>query len=112
MADCVFCRIASGEIPSTIVHSDERVVAFEDTAPQAPLHVLVITREHQPDVREVADPALLARLFEVAHSIARSRGVDEGGYRLVFNIGPEAGQSVFHTHLHVLGGRRMKWPPG
>jgi histidine triad (HIT) family protein len=112
VADCVFCRIAAVSIPSTIVYQDDSVVAFEDLNPGAPVHVLVIPREHFTDVRDVRDPALLRRMFEVAERVAVDKGVGESGYRLVFNVGPDAGQSVFHAHLHLLGGRSMAWPPG
>ncbi len=112
MADCIFCRIATGEIPATIVDQDADTLAFEDLTPQAPVHVLVIPRAHTASVRELDDSRLLAALLATGHRVAASRGLGEGGYRLVFNVGPDAGQSVFHTHLHVLGGRRMRWPPG
>jgi histidine triad (HIT) family protein len=113
-ADCLFCRIAGGEIPSDIVHSDDLVVAFRDIAPQAPVHVLLISREHIASAAELteANAALLARLFVVAGELARREGIAESGYRLVTNVGAEAGQSVHHLHLHLLGGRRMSWPPG
>jgi histidine triad (HIT) family protein len=111
MADCIFCGIAAGEVPSRIVYSDEEVVAFEDVNPGAPVHVLVIPRRHLADVRDLTGP-LLERMFSVARSVAEEKGVGESGYRLVFNVGPDAGQSVLHAHLHLLGGRRMAWPPG
>jgi len=111
---CLFCRIAAGEIPANVVRSEEDVVAFRDINPQAPLHVLVIPRRHIPSVPalEAADGALVGRLFLVARDIAREEGVEEAGYRLVVNVGPAAGQSVPHLHLHVLGGRELDWPPG
>jgi histidine triad (HIT) family protein len=111
MADCIFCAIAAGEVPARIVHSDEEVVAFDDVNPAAPVHVLVIPRRHLVDVRDLPGP-LLEKMFAVARSVAAAKGVEESGYRLVFNVGPDAGQSVFHAHLHLLGGRRLAWPPG
>ncbi len=112
MDDCIFCRIASGEIPAQIVHSDDRVVAFEDVNPQAPVHVLVIPRQHVDSARELEDPDLLAALFAAGHQVADQKGISKSGYRLVFNVGPDGGQTVLHAHLHVLGGRPMTWPPG
>jgi histidine triad (HIT) family protein len=109
--DCIFCKIASGAVPAELVVEGERVVAFRDLNPQAPTHVLVIPREHHVDVGELAaDPAATAELVATAARIA----ADEcgGEYRLVFNTGAAAGQSVFHVHGHVLGGRGMTWPPG
>jgi histidine triad (HIT) family protein len=114
VADCVFCRIASGEIPATLVHSDNQCVAFRDLNPQAPTHVLVIPREHITSVA-VATPEqepLLGHLVRIAADVARREGLEASGYRLVFNHGPDAGQSVFHIHLHLLGGRHFAWPPG
>ena len=111
--DCLFCRIVAGEIPSDIVHTDDDVIAFRDIAPRAPTHVLVIPRRHIPDVHALtdADGDLLAKLFGVVRSVTDAAGL-EGGYRVVRNVGPESGQSVFHLHLHLLGGRQMAWPPG
>lgn len=111
--DCLFCRIAAGEIPSDRVHEDDQVVAFRDIAPRAPTHVLVIPRRHIADAHALtdADGELLARLFGVVRRIADEEGL-ENGYRVVTNVGPESGQTVFHLHLHLLGGRPMSWPPG
>ena len=111
--DCLFCRIVAGEIPSDIVHTDDDVIAFRDIAPRAPTHVLVIPRRHIPDVHALtdADGDLLAKLFAVVRAVADSAGL-ERGYRVVTNVGPESGQSVFHLHFHLLGGRLMAWPPG
>ena len=112
-ADCLFCRIAAGEIPATRVHEDDLVVAIRDLHPQAPSHVLVLPREHvasAADLTEASGP-LLGRLFAVAADIARREGLD-GGWRLVTNVGSDAGQSVAHLHVHLLGGRPMGWPPG
>jgi histidine triad (HIT) family protein len=112
VADCLFCRIVAGEIPGDVVHSTDRVVAFRDVAPVAPTHVLVVPREHTADAAATAadDPALVGALVAAAAEVAGLEGLDD--YRLVFNTGAGAGQSVFHTHLHVLGGRSMTWPPG
>jgi len=114
MNDCLFCRIVRGEVPSERVHEDETVVAFRDIAPRAPTHVLVIPRQHIESAAELGEThgPLLGRLFEVAADVARREGIEERGYRIVTNVGPDAGQSVPHLHLHVLGGRPMTWPPG
>jgi histidine triad (HIT) family protein len=111
--DCLFCKIASGEIPADVVHETDHVVAFRDLQPQAPTHVLVIPKEHYADAAALAtgSPDTVARLVAAAAAVADADGLD-GHYRLVFNTGAGAGQSVFHTHLHVLGGRAMTWPPG
>ena len=111
--DCLFCRMASGEIPVERVHEDDLVFAIRDVNPQAPTHVLVIPVKHVASAAELGsqDAGLLARLFTVAADIARRDGL-ENGWRLVTNVGPDGGQSVNHLHLHLLGGRRMSWPPG
>jgi histidine triad (HIT) family protein len=111
---CLFCRIVSGEVPSTQVYSDDTVVAFRDVNPQAPVHVLVVPRRHIAGINapEAEDGAVLEALVKAANRVAREQGVDTSGYRLVWNVGPHAGQSVFHLHLHVLGGRPLTWPPG
>lgn len=114
MENCLFCKIAAGQIPSKIVYQDEDVVAFEDINPQAPHHVLVIPRRHiasMPDLT-LEDGPVLARIFMTTAKLAYDMGIDESGYRLVTNVGPDAGQSVFHLHFHLLGGRRLGWPPG
>ena len=110
---CLFCRIVAGEIPADVVLETPDSVAFRDINPQAPVHVLVIPRAHHPDVGTLAtaDPELAGRLLRDVAAVAAAEGVG-GGYRLVFNTGAEAGQSVFHVHGHVLGGRGMVWPPG
>lgn len=112
MADCLFCGIVAGEIPGDIVHTTERTVAFRDLNPQAAVHVLVVPREHFANAAELAagDPHAAAELITTAHAVATAEGHDS--YRLVFNTGAEAGQTVFHTHLHLLAGRSMLWPPG
>jgi histidine triad (HIT) family protein len=109
---CLFCRIVAGDVPAEIVKIGERVVAFRDVNPQAPLHTLVVPRDHHEDVAALAaaDPQALAELVEVAQGLAASAG--NGAYRLVFNSGAGAGQSVFHVHGHVLAGRPFGWPPG
>jgi histidine triad (HIT) family protein len=112
--DCLFCKIASGEIPATLVHDGRDVVAFRDIHPQAPVHVLVIPREHLGSLDEVGEAhrEILGTLHLTAAEIARKEGIAEGGYRTVLNVGADGGQSVGHVHLHVLGGRAMGWPPG
>ncbi|MEY4323373.1 MAG: hypothetical protein RL410_1154 [Actinomycetota bacterium] len=111
MSDCLFCKIASGEIPSNQLFSDDHVVAFHDIAPEAPHHFLVIPRKHFSDAADLSsDPELSAHLFAVATRLAEQE--IEGGYRLVFNTGANGGQTVFHAHMHVLGGRGLQWPPG
>lgn len=110
-ADCLFCKIVAGDVPADIVREDEHTVAFRDISPQAPTHVLVIPREHRANaVASAQDPELGSRLLVAAGAVADAEGLDD--YRLVFNTGAEAGQTVFHTHLHVLGGRPFRWPPG
>ena len=113
MSDCLFCRILSGEIPSKKVHEDERAYVFEDINPQAPTHILIIPKKHLRGLKEAEaeDAELLGYCQLVAARIARERKIEEG-YRTVFNVGPRAGQSVFHLHLHLLGGRSLSWPPG
>ncbi len=110
--DCLFCKIVAGDIPGDVVLSTDRVVAFRDVAPVAPTHVLVVPREHAPDAAATtaADPTLVGDLVAAAARVAVGEGLDD--YRLVFNTGAGAGQSVFHTHLHLLGGRALTWPPG
>src|SRR5690349_19989790 len=113
MADsCLFCRIVRGEIPAKLVAETPECVAFRDINPQAPTHVLVIPREHVPSISETTDPALVGRLALLAAEIERQEGITDSGYRTVINTGPDAGQTVFHIHLHLLGGREMRWPPG
>jgi histidine triad (HIT) family protein len=113
-SDCIFCRIAAGDIPADLVHEDDQVLAFRDIAPQAPLHALVIPRKHIPSVASVddEDQGLMGRLVTVARDVAAAEGVASTGYRLVINAGSDGGQAVDHLHLHVLGGRGMGWPPG
>jgi histidine triad (HIT) family protein len=110
--DCLFCQVVSGDLPADVVHEGDAVVAFRDINPQAPTHVLVVPRAHHPDVAALAaaDPAVLAELVRVGRQVATAENHQD--YRLVFNTGAEAGQSVFHVHGHVLAGRPMSWPPG
>lgn len=111
---CLFCRIRDREIPAKIVHEDALCVAFEDIAPQAPVHLLVIPRKHVATALDLAaeDDALVGHMHRVAARLAAERGIAEGGFRTVMNCNAGAGQSVFHIHLHLLGGRQMRWPPG
>jgi histidine triad (HIT) family protein len=114
MESCLFCRIVEGQSPAKVVYTDEWVVAIEDIHPQAPVHLLVIPRRHLPSLKEATreDEPLLGRLLTVAAQLARERGLESRGYRTVINSGASAGQSVFHLHVHVLGGRVFRWPPG
>lgn len=111
---CLFCRIVAGEIPATVVRDDALTLAFADVDPQAPTHVLVVTKAHHGDVAALAaaDPEALTALHRAAAAVAADAGLTHPGWRLVFNTGPDAGQSVPHVHGHVLGGRRLEWPPG
>ena len=109
---CLFCRIVRREIPATLVHEDEHTLAFRDVDPKAPTHILVIPRIHVASLNEADDAEMLGRLMLVAASLAASEGLASDGYRTVVNTGPNAGQTVFHIHLHLLGGRKLGWPPG
>jgi histidine triad (HIT) family protein len=110
--DCLFCKIVAGDIPATVVHETEATLAFRDINPQAPTHVVVIPKDHHPNAASLAkaDPELTAAVLRAAGEVAVAEGIED--YRLVFNTGSGAGQSVFHVHCHVLGGRLMQWPPG
>ncbi|HEX8294339.1 MAG TPA: histidine triad nucleotide-binding protein [Pyrinomonadaceae bacterium] len=112
--DCIFCKIVAGEIPAAKIFEDDRAVVFRDINPQAPTHALVIPRAHVASLNEAGEgeEALLGHLLLVAARVAREEGHAGGGYRTVINTGPAAGQTVFHVHVHVLGGRRLAWPPG
>jgi histidine triad (HIT) family protein len=114
MENCLFCKLADGQIAGDIVYADEDVVAFKDINPQAPVHILIIPRRHIPSIADVTaeDGPLLGILFSVAARLAHKLGVDEGGYRVVSNVGRDAGQSVLHLHFHLLGDRKFAWPPG
>jgi len=113
MNDCLFCKIIAGEIPSKKVHEDEHTYAFEDLDPKAPTHVLVVPKKHIRGLKEVSeeDAEIIGRCHLAAAQIARQRRIEDG-YRTVLNVGPKSGQSVFHLHVHLLGGRAMHWPPG
>jgi histidine triad (HIT) family protein len=110
--DCLFCRIVRQEIPAKLIAENEHCVAFRDINPQAPVHVLVIPRRHVASLNEITDAATVGQMHLLAAEIARAEGLSERGYRTVINTNADAGQTVFHVHLHVLGGRRMAWPPG
>jgi histidine triad (HIT) family protein len=113
MTDCLFCRIVNGEIPSKKVYEDAHTYAFEDISPQAPTHVLIVPKKHIAGLKEASadDAALIGHCHLAAAKIARERSIEDG-YRTVLNVGPKAGQSVFHMHVHLLGGRSLHWPPG
>jgi len=114
VAECLFCAIVAGDIPATQALETDRILAFRDINPQAPTHVLVIPKAHYPNVAALAaaDAALLGEVIDVARQVAEAEGVAETGYRIVFNTGPQAGQTVPHVHAHLLGGRSLTWPPG
>jgi len=114
MLDCLFCRIAAGEIKANMAHQNEHVVAFHDINPQAPIHILVIPRKHIENVASLtdADMGLVGEIHKVALVLAREKGLDKEGYRLLTNVGKNGGQTVNHLHYHLVGGRPMKWPPG
>ena len=114
MSDCLFCGIVEGKIKGNIVYQDNSVVAFKDINPKAPVHVLIIPRRHVAGVLDLKadDGAVIGHIFEIAARLAREQGIADRGFRVVVNSGADAGQSVFHLHCHLLGGRRMTWPPG
>jgi histidine triad (HIT) family protein len=112
MADCLFCRIVRKEIPANLVYESDDCIAFRDIDPKAPVHVLVVPCEHVTSLNDAKDPALVGRIALVAAAIARQEGIAESGYRTVINTNRDAGQTVFHIHLHLLGGRGLAWPPG
>jgi len=114
VTDCLFCKIVAGQVPGSIVYQDDRVVAFRDVNPQAPMHVLVVPRRHIASLNELdpEDDDLVGEVIRRAAALAAEQGHAERGYRTVFNCNADAGQTVFHIHLHVLGGRRLGWPPG
>ena len=111
---CIFCRIVAGDIPAAKVHEDEHLVAFKDLNPQAPMHVLIVPREHIATLNDLdpAHDALVGEMVRLAATLAKAQGYDQSGFRTVFNCNADAGQTVFHIHLHVLAGRRLAWPPG
>lgn len=110
--DCLFCRIVRGEIPAKIVAENAHCVAFRDINPQAPTHVVIVPRAHVASLNEATDAAMIGELALMASAIARREGIADSGYRTVFNTNGDAGQTVFHLHLHLIGGRQMGWPPG
>ena len=114
MNDCLFCGIIDGRTKASVVYRDDAVVAFKDIKPRAPVHILIIPRKHIASVLDIEpnDDALIGQIFRVASRLAREHGIAESGFRVVVNAGPDAGQSVFHLHYHLLGGRQMSWPPG
>ncbi|RMG34344.1 MAG: histidine triad nucleotide-binding protein [Gammaproteobacteria bacterium] len=114
MTDCIFCKIAAGEIPAEKVYEDDHVVGFRDLSPQAPVHVLIIPRRHIATLNDLteADEALVGHMHRIAARVAADEGLAERGYRTLINCNAEGGQTVFHLHLHLLGGRQMTWPPG
>jgi histidine triad (HIT) family protein len=114
VSDCIFCKIIEKKVPANIVYEDELTLAFEDVNPQAPVHTLIIPKKHIPTLLDLKDDDnnLVAHLVKVANRIAKDKGIAEKGFRIVTNCNPESGQEVYHIHLHVLGGRRMHWPPG
>ncbi len=114
MNDCLFCKIARGQIPSKKAYEDDKVFAFYDINPGAPTHILIIPKRHIPgiDAATPEDAEIIGYSHLVAAQLAREHGIEDGGYRTVYNVGPDSGQSVFHLHLHLIGGRKMAWPPG
>ena len=114
MSECLFCGIVEGRAKANVVYQDDAIVAFKDIAPRAPVHILIIPRKHLASVTDVGeqDRNLVGQIFQVAAKLAREQGIADTGYRIVVNSGADAGQSVFHLHYHLLGGRRMGWPPG
>jgi histidine triad (HIT) family protein len=114
MSDCLFCKIIAGTIPAKLVHQDDRAVGFRDINPQAPTHILVVPRQHIASLNDLAesDAPLVGHLHLVARQLAQAENIAASGYRTLFNTGPQAGQTVGHIHLHLLGGRPLAWPPG
>ena len=114
MSDCIFCKIVSGEIKTEFIHQDDQIVAFKDINPQAPTHIQIIPRRHIETILDLTedDAGLVGHMLLTANKLAKDSGISQSGYRLVFNCKRDGGQEVYHIHLHLLGGRRMKWPPG
>lgn len=114
MTDCIFCKMASGEIQPDVVYEDDQVLAFKDISPQAPVHVLIVPRQHIASINELQAEhgAVVGRMFLAAAEVAKRLDIADSGYRTVMNCNSDGGQTVYHLHLHVLGGRRMNWPPG
>ena len=112
MKDCLFCKMVAGEIKPNVVYEDDIIFAFRDINPQAPVHILIIPKTHIATLNDLQDPALAGHLLQTAANVAAQEGLAEQGYRTVVNCNKHAGQEVFHLHLHILGGRQMRWPPG
>lgn len=114
MADCIFCKIVNGEIPSTKVYEDDKVLAFKDISPEAPVHIVVIPKEHIRSTNELNEnnSSIVAHIFTVINKIAEEQGIKDSGYRIINNCGEHGGQTVNHIHFHLLGGRNLLWPPG
>lgn len=110
--DCLFCRIVRGELPATLVYERPDCIAFRDIDPKAPVHVVIVPRDHVASLNDLSDPLLVGKLLVAAADIAKQEGVDAAGYRTVINTNRDAGQTVFHLHVHLLGGRHLSWPPG
>lgn len=114
MVECIFCNIINGKMPANIIYEDEEVVAFQDIAPKAPVHILIVPRKHIETINDLEPTAaeLVGKIILVAQKLAKQEGIEKSGYRLVFNCNRDAGQAIYHIHLHLLGGRRFGWPPG
>lgn len=112
MSNCIFCKIANKEIPSSIVYEDNEIVAFNDVAPQAPVHILVIPKDHIPGIVETKDYEIVGKIYKVINKLAVDKSIDKTGFRVVVNHGKDSGQAVPHLHFHLLGGRSLHWPPG
>jgi len=112
MSECVFCRIVNGELPAEKIFENEKYLVFSDVNPQAPVHYLVIPKEHITDLMAVKNPAMLGEIFSIVQDVAKKEGLEQKGFRVVNNCGDEGGQTVDHLHFHILGGRFMEWPPG
>jgi histidine triad (HIT) family protein len=114
VADCLFCKVVAGQVPATVVFQNDRVVAFKDITPRAPMHLLIVPRRHIASLNDLAadDDALVGEMVRTAAALAKEHGLADRGFRTVFNCNADAGQTVFHIHLHLLGGRPMTWPPG
>ena len=110
MSDCIFCMIGAGDIPAELLYEDEKVLAFRDVNPQGPFHILIIPRDHYPSIKEIRDECLIGQMFNAGNRIAEENKIKD--FRYIINTGEDAGQTVFHVHLHLIGGRKMTWPPG
>ncbi len=112
MSDCIFCKVINKEIPSDILHEDEDVIAFNDIDPKAPIHILIIPKEHISTFNDITDYNIIVKISKVIQKLVKDKNIDEQGYRVVVNCNQDGGQSVSHLHYHLLGGRQMQWPPG